>query len=178
MDLHSLQVALALASLACLGAAVWLAYRAWRARQVTGLPAGRIVYADTGAWEACEPFFSPRYRLAGKPDYVMRQGEALIPVEVKPRAHSRPPYLSDILQLAAYGLLIEDRQGRGPAHGLVRSGDMTYQIAYTPALRQALLDQMAQMRRDLHAADLSRNHDDPQRCRACGHREHCGQACA
>ena len=49
--------------------ALWLAVRVRRGRQRSGLPQGRLVYADTGRGSAvAQPYFSPRYRLTGKPD--------------------------------------------------------------------------------------------------------------
>ena len=63
---------LLLFSLLLLGIALWLALRARRGQQRSGLPQGRLVYADTGRWSAvARPYFSPRYRLTGKPDYLV-----------------------------------------------------------------------------------------------------------
>ena len=41
--------------------------------QRTGLPAGEVVYSDTGQWEKQEqPLNSRRYGLVGRPDYMVR----------------------------------------------------------------------------------------------------------
>jgi CRISPR-associated exonuclease Cas4 len=149
----------------------------WWARskqEETGLPQGRVIYDDTGAWQECpRPLFSRRYLLTGKPDYVVAQGEDLIPVEVKPRRRAEKPYDSDVLQLAAYCLLIEDNFGKIPPHGIIKYSEATFAIDYTPQLRRQLLDTMRNMRRDLRAGEVSPSHDSSRRCRACGHREHC-----
>ncbi|MFQ5342373.1 MAG: hypothetical protein ACE5F6_12575, partial [Anaerolineae bacterium] len=96
----------------------WLLLRrAGIQQKQAGLPQGRIVYTDTGAWDRVEkPLWSRRHLLAGKPDYLVEQNGHLIPVErrpelvegVKPNRSSPQPYDSDVLQLAAYCLLVEE----------------------------------------------------------------------
>jgi len=153
-----------------------------RAQRVsTGLPAsGRIVYADTGAWTRVEkPLFSRRYALAGKPDYVVEAEDTIIPVEVKPNRRAGAPRESDVMQLAAYGLLIEETLGRGraaPPYGLLKCRDTVFRIDFTDELRVRLIDLMGEMRRDHAAGDVARSHADLQRCRACGYRADCREA--
>jgi CRISPR-associated exonuclease Cas4 len=149
----------------------------WRSkgkRGETGLPQGRIIYDDTGAWQVCpQPLYSRRYLLAGKPDYVVSQGEYLIPVEVKPRRAAARPYLSDVLQLAAYCLLIEDSFEKAPPYGIIKYATCTFPVEYNSELRRRLLATMEDMRRDLVAPEVVPSHTNARRCRACGHREHC-----
>lgn len=153
-----------------------LAFR-WsgRQRRRLGLPRGRIVASDMGGWERPRaPLYSERHRLTGKPDYVVRQGRALVPVEVKPGRQVAEPYESDIMQLAAYCLLLEEAEGQAPPHGLIRYRDRTFRVPYTPALRRALLDLLGEMRAQAAVPDVAPNHADPQRCARCGQRDHCG----
>ena len=149
-----------------------------RQRAQTGLPYGaRIVYADTGAWKKVErPLFARRYGLTGKPDYIVKERGATIPVEVKPNRVAPAPRESDTLQLAAYALLIEEHFGAAPTYGLLKYRDAVFQVKLTDELRARLLDTLAAMRRDLSARDVARSHAEPRRCRACGYREECGQA--
>ncbi|MFQ6059504.1 MAG: hypothetical protein ACE5MB_11570 [Anaerolineae bacterium] len=73
-------------------AALVLLWRARAQRREAGLPAGRVVYADTGAWAGCEkPLFSRRYRLTGKPDYLVEERGQVIPIEVKPSRAAPAP---------------------------------------------------------------------------------------
>lgn len=151
-----------------------LLWRARSKRRETGLPQGRVIYDDTGAWQECpRPLFSRRYLLTGKPDYIVAQGEDLIPVEVKPGRTAEKPYDSDVLQLAAYCLLLEDSVNRAPPHGLIKYDRATFSIEYNPRLRRQLLDTMESMRVDQRAAQVAPSHNNPRRCRACGHREQC-----
>ncbi|MBM3128695.1 MAG: Dna2/Cas4 domain-containing protein [Chloroflexi bacterium] len=156
--------------------ALFLSARKQRAQ--TGLPYGaRIVYADTGAWQKVErPLFARRYGLTGKPDYIVEERGATIPVEVKPNRVAPAPRESDILQLAAYALLIEENFGAAPEYGLLKYRDAVFQVELTNELRARLLGIIAAMCRDLSARDVARSHDDARRCRACGYRGACGQA--
>ncbi len=173
---------LLLVALAVLALVVgWLALRAaGRARRSAGLPAGRIVYADTGDWRPLEkPLFSAEYRLTGKPDYLIQTRSGLIPVEVKSGSAPAQPYPSHVLQLAAYCLLVEATAGQVPPRGLIKYADATFEIDYTPTLRTELLELLEAMR--LHRASrapsgVPRSHDEPQRCAGCGYRPACDQA--
>jgi CRISPR-associated exonuclease Cas4 len=158
--------------------ALTLFLSARRQRAQTGLPYGaHIVYADTGAWKKVErPLFSRRYGLTGKPDYIVEDRGATIPVEVKPNRLAPAPRESDTMQLAAYALLIEDKFGAMPAYGLLKYRDTVFQVELTDELRARLLERITTMRRDLSARDVARSHTEPRRCRACGYRAECGQS--
>jgi CRISPR-associated exonuclease Cas4 len=148
-------------------------------RRHVGLPAGRVVYADTGAWDRCErPLFSSRYLLTGKPDYLVEERGQIIPVEVKSTAPPPQPYRSHVLQLAAYCLLIEEEFGQRPDHGLIHYQGRTFAVDYTPELRAELVEVLEEMRASLSVADVSRGHESVSRCRACGYREECDQRLA
>lgn len=168
---------LLLLSVALLTLALWLALRARRGRQQSGLPQGRLVYADTGRWSVvAKPYFSPRYRLTGKPDYLVDGDDGLVPVEVK---HTAAPaggqaYASHVMQLAAYCLLVEEAHGRAPRYGLIRYDDATVRIDYTAAMRSQLLALLDEVRASRARGEVSRSHRDPARCRACGVRHACG----
>ena len=167
-----LALVLALSGLALL---VW----SYRVRIKAGLPAGQVIYADTGAWQRCErPLFSPRYYLSGKPDYLVKERGQIVPVEVKPKRTARRPYDGDILQLAAYCLLVEEEYGRRPRYGYLKYRQTVFRIDYTSGLRQQLLSCLDKMRRDLQKQDVAPNHKEPRRCLGCGHREHCGRQLA
>ncbi len=147
-----------------------------RGRAHSGLPQGRVIYSDTGGWNRLErPLFSREFLLTGKPDYLVADGADVIPVEVKSSSGPAHPYLSHILQLAAYCLLVEECYGRRPPYGIIRYRDCAFEVDYTPGLEDELLATLEEMRADLAAGDGPRNHDEPARCRACGYRERCDQ---
>ncbi len=161
-----------------LGVALALFFAARQARAQTGLPDGaRIVYADTGTWKKVErPLVARRYGLTGKPDYIVEERGAVIPVEVKPGREARVPYEADTLQLAAYALLVEEEFGTTVPYGLLKYREVIFRVPITNELRARLLDVLAAMRDDLDARDVARSHHAPWRCRACGYRATCGQA--
>ncbi|MXY92650.1 MAG: Dna2/Cas4 domain-containing protein [Caldilineaceae bacterium SB0670_bin_27] len=174
----SLPLALAFALLLALlgGVLLWLGRRQ---RESSGLPAGTVLYRDTGDWQETErPLRSRRYGLVGRPDYLvqMRDGgrRFVVPVEVKSRARPARPYDSHILQLAAYCLLVEDNFDAAPPYGLLRYADATLQIPFTDELRDRVLETATAIRTSRRAAEVRRSHAEPGRCAACGYRSACG----
>ncbi len=174
MSPAQLLLLVALVAILCMAGFFW--WRARRNRAGAGLPSGRVIYDDSGAGQKLPSLYAPRYALAGKPDYVLRQGQQVIPVEVKPGRHATSPYEADVLQLAAYCLLVEECLGSRPPYGLLRYQNRTFCIPYDLALQEKLVATLAAMRRDLGRSDVSRSHNDPQRCHFCGHRQHCSQS--
>lgn len=158
----------------------WLIWRRSRAlRAETGLPVGRVVYADVPQtdWHApAQPLFSTTHNLVGKPDYLVRTRQGLIPVEVKSAAAPPVPYLGHVLQLAAYCLLVEETSGQSPPHGLLKYADALFEIDFTHELRQELLGTMVEMRQARLAANVRRSHSQPQKCANCGFRRVCEEA--
>jgi CRISPR-associated exonuclease Cas4 len=167
---------LLLAAAVLAGLGIWLLYRTRSARKDTGLPAGRVVYVDTGTWDRCErPLFSSAHRLTGRPDYLVRSRTGVVPVEVKSGAAPNEPYAGHVLQLAAYCLLVEEQEGQMPPFGILKYRDRAFEIDYTPELRARLLEALDALRDGLRSPEVFRDHHEPARCRACGYREQCSQ---
>jgi CRISPR-associated exonuclease Cas4 len=148
-------------------------------RRETGLPQGRLVYADTHRqnWQAtAKPLYSARYNLIGKPDFVVETPAGLIPVEVKSGQAPRVPYLGHLLQLAAYCLLIEETTDQVPPYGLLKYADALYEVDFSDELRSELLDTMTGLRQARTARNVARSHDQPAKCLACGFRKDCNEA--
>jgi CRISPR-associated exonuclease Cas4 len=128
-------------------------------------------------WQRAEaPLVGRHYGLVGRPDYVVRRGRRLIPVEVKPGRHAAQPYQSDMMQLAAYCLLIEETTGQRPPYGILRYAEATFHIPFDRRLRAGLLELLVEMR--VAAANQAdrRSHTQVARCRSCGFFEQCDQA--
>ncbi len=150
------------------------------ARAGSGLPSGEVIYSDTRAWGPVEkPLFSPAYRLVGKPDYLVKERRATVPVEVKSAAApASGPRAGHIMQLAAYCLLVEETTGRRPAYGIIKYADKTFSVENTDQLRSALLDLLDEMRQALRVGRAARSHADARRCAGCGYRHACGERLA
>ncbi len=164
-----------LASLAM--ATLWRA-RGWQER--SGLPAGEVIYTDAGTWyPQSDPLTAPDLQLVGRPDYLVEQADgAIIPVEVKSSPAPTTPHEGHVLQLAAYCLLVHSAYGRRPPHGILQYRDAAYAIEFTPELEEDLLDLLSDMRQDLFADGVDRDHNDWHRCRRCGLRGSCIQRLA
>jgi CRISPR-associated exonuclease Cas4 len=115
---------------------------------------------------------SERYGLVGRPDQLVRVGQALVPVEQKPRARRLQP--SHLLQVAAQCLLVQETYGVRPPYGLVvLAGGSRQRVEFSPALEQRLLNTMAQMRALLSAGTAPEPCWVSAKCRACGFCETC-----
>lgn len=163
----------ALAALALAGLLLW-----WGNRQQrdAGLPRGRVIYADPKLWGRPEkPFYDVETALTGKPDYLVEQGGAIIPVEVKSAWAPGEPYEGHLLQLFAYCLLVERATGKRPPYGILRYRDRTFAVDYTPQWEERLLEELETMRAQEKRGNVNRSHEDPARCRKCGFRSVCDQ---
>jgi len=141
-----------------------------REKRTQGIPEGLIVYSDLNA--PAEPLFSRRFRLVGKPDYIVRQNHRLLPVEVKTGGQLRPQH-SHVMQLAAYCQILEDVSGEFIQEGILVYNNVSYTIAFDPQLRFELNSVMTQMRGSLRHGANMRNHQEPGRCAHCSLRQYC-----
>jgi CRISPR-associated exonuclease Cas4 len=114
--------------------------------------------------------------LAGTPDYIVRTGQGLVPVEVKPGRTEDEPRESHLLQVLAYCLLIEEAEGKRPPHGLLRYSNNTFKVDYNKETRAYLISVLDEIRHAASMTEVDRNHAQPARCRACGYRPLCDQS--
>jgi len=153
-----------------------LLWQANRQRKAAGLPGGEVIYSDTSRWGPVEePLYDPLLELTGRPDYLIRQGEMVIPVEVKSSRVGEAPYDSHIYQLAAYCYLVQRTFGVRPSHGVLHYPNRTYRIAYTQELERDMISLVKEMRAKGHRRKIKRSHNSPARCRGCGYRAMCEQ---
>ena len=155
----------------------WLLSRELFAR--TGLPTRKILYADVGStFPQSAPLISRRYRLSGKPDYLVRVKEGVVPVELK-SSQSPPsgqPYDGHLFQLAAYCLLVEDAYRVSVPYGLVRYEDRSIRVDYTPSLRASLLALLDEIRTAKRSGECHISHGQASKCQSCGFRSVCGES--
>jgi CRISPR-associated exonuclease Cas4 len=160
-----------------LAAALLILWLSVRQRKKTGIPAGKIVSADTSKWglPQKDPLYDPELKLVGKPDYVIRERGFYIPVEVKSCAAREAPYDSHLFQLAAYCRLVETTTGRRPPYGILHYRNRTYTIEYTPWLEEQLLNALQEIRQAEKMEIVARSHQSPARCKGCGYRSTCDE---
>lgn len=146
-------------------------------RRAAGLPGGRVIYADTNEWSPVEePLYHPGLGLTGRPDYLVEQGEKVIPVEVKTSRVTHAPYDGHIFQLAAYCLLVHQAYGVRPEYGILHYPNRTFAIDYTTDLENELLGIIGEIRRKERARDVDRSHEEVARCLPCGYRDICDRS--
>jgi CRISPR-associated exonuclease Cas4 len=165
-----------------------------RAGMQTGLPSGRLIYSDTGnpvgsigsvieserGVKQEKPLISRAYGLTGRPDYLVRTRNGIVPVEAKSTkcpANGRP-YASHVMQLAAYCLLVEDVIGAEVPYGVIKYSDREIIVNYTEELKDELITLLEEMREARAAEDVHRSHNDARRCFKCSMREACTESLA
>ncbi len=160
--------------------ALYLFWQSNRQQKQAGLPGGRVIYTDTRAWGTPleEPLFNRELGLTGKPDYLVHQNGQIIPVEVKTGRTPEAPYDSHIYQVAAYCLLVEKIYKKRPPYGIIHYPQRNFAVDFTPALESALLDLLAEIRRDDNRKEVNCSHAEPARCARCGFRKACDQKLA
>ena len=121
-----------------------------------------------------KPLFSPRYQLAGKPDYIIRQPNGWFPVEVKSGQYHQPqPHHT--MQLAAYCALVEDTYKQFVPQGVLVYPTGSFTVLFNPEQRFHLEKTIQQMKQFKTAKVVQRNHQDTHKCRACSMRQFCSQ---
>ena len=132
---------------------------------------GRITYSDLS--KPANPFYSKKYKISGKPDYIVKQNKYFIPVELKTGNHSKPQK-NHILQIAAYCHLLEQNYGGFVPYGILVYNDTDqYKIPFDPMIRFELESTIKKMRYSLKTGKIIMNHSDFKRCRACSMRTYC-----
>lgn len=130
------------------------------------MPGFTLIYADQKqSGKKSEGFgkllYSAKYDLQGKPDYIFKKrlGGAIVPVELKSGAikDAPLPHPGDLLQLAAYFLLLEDIYGKRPSYGWLKYSDYMFYVRNTRNLRKEVKQTMADMRKMLEDGEGTPN---------------------
>jgi CRISPR-associated exonuclease Cas4 len=158
-----------------------LALLAWaqasRRIRRSGVPEGPLLFQDADRRRALHrPLLSSRYGLTGKPDYLVETSEGMVPVEVKSHDSLRSgPYPSDIAQLTAYCVLVEDATGIPPPYAIIQYANRPWRIQFTHQKRKEVLRVIDEMQSARRSQSVHRDHRQPGRCRACGFRDVCDE---
>jgi CRISPR/Cas system-associated exonuclease Cas4 (RecB family) len=137
-----------------------------------------VVFSDTGYQRVPGvSLVSHGLRLVGKPDFLIRSKEGLIPVEEKSSlAPVSGPYLSQLLQLGVYLIFVEENYGPVP-YGVLKYSDRSVRVEFTQDLRQRVLSLLSELKRAERTAvnGVLRSHNSASKCRRCGFYDVCGQ---
>jgi CRISPR-associated exonuclease Cas4 len=176
-----LAFALETVSLIWLIAASFFLYRSLKSADIAQLlrnefeVKGKIEYIDV---DDSKVFKSANYGISGRPDYVIKVGDHLIPVEVKKGRTPQGPLFSHIVQVAAYCLLIEETSGLAPPYGIVKYPEQEHELEYNDDMKKVLLQKIEEVRAALAAGDAHRNHKRPGKCKSCSRRSVCPERLA
>jgi len=120
-------------------------------------PGGRVIYTDTRAWGTIEkPLFHPDLGLTGRPDYLVEQDDRIIRWRSSPagrRLHLTIRTSSRWLPTAAGAKSLR----QAPSYGIIHYSGRDFAVDFTQELENALLDLLADMRRDEHRSDVERS---------------------
>jgi CRISPR-associated exonuclease Cas4 len=170
IDFLVLSILLMIAAVILIASAVGIRWSVQKKKKSYGIPEGVILYSDLNV--PAGALFSTRYRLTGKPDYIVKKENHCIPVEVK-SGKGPHPHQSQVLQLAAYCQILEDTSGMFVPEGILVYNNVPYTIRYDPKLRFELESLMKTMRASLRSGVVNRNHHEPWRCRCCSMKQYC-----
>jgi CRISPR-associated exonuclease Cas4 len=141
-------------------------------RKDYGIESGAIEYVDS-LDNTTKILTSEKYGLSGRPDYILKKEDGLVPVEVKTGRTPKGPLFSHILQLAAYFLLIEENYKTRPPYGIIKYSDKEQEIENDEELKKILIAKLREMREILKTKQAHRNHKRESKCRFCSRREIC-----
>ncbi len=82
--------------------------------------------------------YSKTIPLVGKPDYIIRQNNYFIPVELKTSKTPRTPYENHIMQLMAYCYLVEETYHIPPPGGFLKYPEKEFYIPYTTQAKEGI----------------------------------------
>lgn len=119
---------------------------------------------------------STNFNLAGRPDYLIKEGELRIPVEVKTGRRPRAPFFSHVLQIGAYCLLSEETYSKKPPHGEIRYGfeSEPHEVKWNSDLKSLVLEKLEEMNDILGGKmEAHRNHKRVGKCNSCSRRKGC-----
>lgn len=127
---------------------------------------------DSGTLLPEREYVSTRQGLAGRPDALVRENNFIIPVERKPLAKKlRDRYVA---QLLVYMRLVEEFEGKKPAHGYLLLGPTCRRIKVANAeAKQVWVDGMVSEMRSILQGAQPRPTPHPKKCARCESRERC-----
>jgi len=134
-----------------------------------------ITYVDNPEKKS-DMLVSDRYKLRGRPDFIIEREGKSVPVEVKTGRVPQGPFFSHIIQLAAYCLMIEEEKGEAPPYGIIRYGKKEFEIDYDEDLKELLIGKLDDMRKALETEDIHRNHNRKGKCKNCSRRDICSES--
>jgi CRISPR-associated exonuclease Cas4 len=147
-----------------------------RARRAAHMITGDIKYVDTRGGRS-ELLVSKKYRLRGRPDYILAVENSFVPVDIKTGRVPKGPLFSHILQVAAYCMIVEDTKG-ACHHGIIKYGNTEHEVDLDDGLKTLVLAKADEIRKAMKDGGAHRNHNRPGKCVSCSRRAACPEKLA
>lgn len=139
-----------------------------RIKDENKLPSGNIFRTDLN--KPSRALVSDKYRLIGKPDYLLNINDEIIPVEFKSSSSNKVKE-GHVLQLASYCLLVQECYNKKVKYGILDYNGTKYEIPFTEDLKNELLKVLFEIR-SVKEKPL-RNHENKAKCLNCSYNYGC-----
>ncbi|MEM3852242.1 MAG: Dna2/Cas4 domain-containing protein [Methanomassiliicoccales archaeon] len=141
-----------------------------RIYELRGIP-GEVIYLGDGSHPLLQ---TSDGLIRGRPDFIVKDGGKIYPVEFKSGRIPQGPLFSHIIQLAAYCKLVEDNYGYRPEAGFIYYMEGNhFEIDYDTGIEQILQQKIEEMIAASMSGSVHRNHNRPGKCLTCSRRGIC-----
>lgn len=96
---------------------------------------GKILYEDI---ESSPTLYAKTLPLCGRPDYIIKTKDSIIPVEFKSGKTPNQPYLNHSMQLMAYCYITAEKYGERPKGGILKYPDKEFKLEYTKEAEESI----------------------------------------
>lgn len=138
-------------------------------KRTVGIKGYRSIYSDSKGQG--KPLHSDNFMISGKPDYIFKKGDDIIPVELK-SSEVDMPLEKDIMQLAVYFLLIEESYGTRPQKGRLIYANKAYEIYNNYYIRKKVINIINEMG-NIKEGNIHRYRIDKSVCYTCLYKDIC-----
>ncbi|MCD6111415.1 MAG: Dna2/Cas4 domain-containing protein [Thermoplasmata archaeon] len=154
------------------------AYHSMSSQRLTSWVGGRVVAQSLASGRG--PLLkSTTLGISGRPDAIVVEGGAKVPVEIKYGRVPRGPFFSHIMQLAAYLYVMREGEGKKPSYGYIRyvprEGEpRDFRVDWSEELEELLKKFVGEIREaEEGLREVHRNHRRKGKCLHCSRRESC-----
>lgn len=96
---------------------------------------GKILYEDK---DGSPTLYAKTFPLCGRPDYIVKTKDSIIPVEFKSGKTPDYPYLNHSMQLMAYCYIAADKYGIRPKGGILKYPEKEFKLEYTEDAEESI----------------------------------------
>lgn len=113
-------------------------------RKRFSIPSGSVLYSDSQKLPG-ELLYARTIPLVGKPDFILKKGRDIVPVEIKRGKTPTQPYRNHIAQLYAYCLLVKENYNARPAYGVIKYPEKEFELEFPAGTEERLTQAVVEM---------------------------------